>query len=106
VSEADRYDGKPFLKLLDCFVLDAIGHLDNQQASALQAMEPKFASVYGTHGSWQEIVASQMEFPEGIGAQILIIWQNGSEKMREMGMEPDPAEFTRQFVDTNFAPQD
>ena len=106
MKDPARYEGRPFLRLVDCFVLDAIGRLDAAQASALKSMEPKLASVYGVQGSWQEIVASQMDFPDGMEAQIRTMWENGCAKMLEMGFEADPDEFTRQFVDTNFVPQD
>jgi hypothetical protein len=99
-----RYVGKPFLRLLDAYVLEAIGHLDAQQADALQAMESRLGAVYGTTGSWQQIVAAQMDFPQDLPAQIRRIWDNGNAKAAALGQAADPLEFTRQFVDTNFAP--
>ena len=40
----DRYAGKPFLRLLECYVLAAIGELSDEQQATLRAMEPKLAS--------------------------------------------------------------
>ena len=97
-----RYDGKPFLRLLDSYVLKAIGCLDPQQEAGLVAMEPKLAEVYGSTGGWDAIVAGQMDFPEGLSTQILQIWEAGKRKAAELGVVPDPNEFTRQFVDANF----
>ena len=98
----DRYEGKPFLRLLDSYVLDAIGQLGEPQCQSLQAMEPKLSAVYNVSGSWQDIVAAQMNFPPELPAEIRRIWENGSAKMAELGQTADPMEFTRQFVDTNF----
>lgn len=98
----DRYNGKPFLRLLDCYVLRAIGELDAPQANALANMEPKLAEVYGISAAWHEIVAQQMSFPENLPAHISEIWQAGQQRAAEQGLEADPREFTRQFVDTNF----
>jgi len=102
---SDRYAGKPFLQLLDSYVLDAIGALDDQQRAALTAMEPRLAQLYETGGRWQDIVSAQMKFPVSMPARIVEIWRAGSEKMREAGQEPTPVVFARQFVDVNFASQ-
>lgn len=59
----DRYAGKPFLRLLDSYFLDVIGQLGEAQNAALVAMQPRLAAVYRDQGSWQEIVARQMDFP-------------------------------------------
>ena len=104
MTSESRYDGKPFVRLLDCYVLRAIGHLDEPQAAALKAMEPKLGAVYGSTGTWFEIVAQQMAFPPELDDQMRAIWATGCEKARRMGFEPDPGEFTAQFVDTNFNP--
>ncbi len=98
----DRYDGKPFLRLLDSYVLAAIGELPREQHESLQDMEPKLRSVYGTEGDWRQIVATQMGFPDDLPATIKVIWDNGVAKIRASGMNPDPSEFIRHFVDTNF----
>ncbi|MCB2082913.1 MAG: hypothetical protein KDD90_02515 [Sphingomonadaceae bacterium] len=99
----DRYQGKPFLRFLDCYVMDAIGALDESRAKTLTAMEPRLRQVFQTEGTWQDIVAEQMEFPADLPRTIRTIWEDGVPKMREVGMEPDPGEFTRQFVDINFS---
>lgn len=99
----DRYAGKPFLRLLDSYVLAAIGELPDEQQESLQAMEPKLQSVYGTEGNWQQIVADQMGFPQDLPETIRAIWDNGVAKMRASGIEAEPFEFVRQFVDTNFS---
>ena len=97
-----RYDGKPFLRLLDCYVLKSIGELDARQENSLKAMEPKLASVYGHEGSWFDIVANQMDFPSSLPDQIKAIWDAGKAKAAQQGVGVNPQEFTLQFVDTNF----
>jgi hypothetical protein len=37
----NRYDGNPFLRLLDCCILDAIGELGGDQRETLAVLEPK-----------------------------------------------------------------
>lgn len=99
----DRYAGKPFLQLLDSYVLDAIGHLDPASDQALVAMEPQFRKTFGATGNWREIVASRMQFPAGMAGAIREVWQAGRVKFEQANGRPaDPVEFTRIFVDTNF----
>ncbi|MGK6321433.1 hypothetical protein [Sphingomonas sp. DT-204] len=97
-----RYDGKPFLRLLDCYVLKSIGELDAQQESSLKAMEPKLADIYGQGGSWFDIVANQMDFPPTLPSQIKSIWDAGKANAALQGVTVSPEEFTQQFVDKNF----
>lgn len=100
---SERYEGKPFLRLLDSYVLDAIGHLDPAADAALVAMEPKFHEVCATSGDWRTVVAQQMQFPAGMAGAIRELWDKGHDKfVAANGHDPDPAEFTRVFVDSNF----
>lgn len=102
MNEATRYDGRPFLRLLDCYVLRAIGQLDEAQDAALQAIEPQLGELYGKESTWFEAVADQMQFPEDIEASIQQLWVATLTKAEEMDMQVDPSDFTRQFVDMNF----
>ncbi|HEX7856555.1 MAG TPA: hypothetical protein VF503_23000 [Sphingobium sp.] len=99
----DRYDGKPFLRLLDSYILDAIGHLDAESERILSGMEPEFRETVGTAGDWRTIVAEQMQFPVGMQGAVREVWDKGRVKFVEaQAREPDPAEFARIFVDSNF----
>lgn len=55
----DRYEGRPFLKFVDCYVLDAIGLLDATSEARLVAMEAKLQEICGGTGGWRDIVAEQ-----------------------------------------------
>lgn len=100
---SDRYDGKPFLILIDAWVLDAIGHLDADWQATVAAMEPQLQQTFGGTGTWQDIVAEQMKFPADLGGQIERIWLDGKARFEEArGEAPDPVAFARMFVDKNF----
>lgn len=98
-----RYDGKPLLRLLECYVLAAIGRLDDKQSETLRRMEPKLASVYNRDGTWIEIIQSQMEFPESLPLNIREIWERNLEKARLNNLPISPEEFALAFVDQNFS---
>jgi len=97
-----RYEGKPFLKLIDCYVLSSIGHLDAQQEYTLNMMAPKLSAALGISGSWFEMVETQMEFPPNLPLKIKQIWEDGKAKAEASGYTVDPELFAREFVDTNF----
>lgn len=98
----DRYTGKPFLRLLECYVLNAIDQLDDSQRATLVKMESKLASVYKMNGNWLEIVNAKMEFPESLPGQIKDIWSKYLDQAKAQGMSVDPGEFAMSFVDQNF----
>lgn len=100
---SDRYEGKPFLRLLDSYVLDAIDRLDEANAKWLVEAEPYFRETFGGSGSWQDIVAQRMQFPEGMQSAIAETWQKGRVRFVEQnGHEPEPVRFAHMFVDQNF----
>jgi hypothetical protein len=100
---SDIYAGKPFLKLLDSYILDAIGALDAESDAALTAREGEFHAMFGASGDWRTIVEQRMQFPAGMKGAVREVWDKGSVKFRAaQGREPDPIEFTRHFVDSHF----
>ncbi|WP_284620779.1 hypothetical protein [Aquabacterium humicola] len=98
----NRYAGKPFLRLLDSYVLDAIGQLNEEQSKALREIEPKLASLYGKTGSWQEIVRLEMNLPLSFPDSIRRIWDSFLKSARSQGVTVSPEEFVERFVDENF----
>ena len=63
---AARYAGRPFARLLDAFVLDAVGVLDERTASDMAALAPRLRATFGmATGSWQDVVRAQMDIGAG-----------------------------------------
>ncbi|WP_223460617.1 MULTISPECIES: hypothetical protein [unclassified Pseudomonas] len=100
-SSVSRYEGKPFLKLLDFYVLKSIGRIEPEQLNALAQLEPKLRETYATQGTWFEIVAEQMDLPDELPSHINAAWDSYSKHMQQKGLTADPMEFTYRFVDTN-----
>ena len=63
---ASRYDGKPFLRLLECYILSCIDQLSETDRRNLESMEPKLQSIYGVPGDWRQITASVVGFDGGL----------------------------------------
>jgi hypothetical protein len=99
---ADRYQASPFLRLLDCYVLDAIGELGQQQREALEKLEPKLHATFGGGGGWREVVETQMGLMPTVALGIEMAWTTYREVEASAGREGIAGEFVRAFVAQNF----
>ena len=97
----DRYHGRPLLRLLECYVLWAIGCLPEDQASSLDAMEPKLRSIYHVDGTWQEVIAASVKLPPELPEQIKQVWIKNTEIARTSRKTLTPQKFAEMFVDEN-----
>ena len=101
MDEEDRYASRPFLRLIECLALDAIDALDDSQRTALERMAPQLGETLGIEGSWQEIVAGQMQWGDGIGDAIREVWTRNRQDAEDAGVTLTPDEFAMLFADAN-----
>jgi len=97
----DRYAGKPFLKLVDSFVLKCIGQLDSSQESLLVRMTPKLQEVYSSGGTWEDIVVAQLHFPPNISEVIEAMWNKNQDIAKQNGATLTPMQFVEMFIANN-----
>jgi hypothetical protein len=98
-----RYEGKPLLRLLECYFLSAIGELQHADEEKLIEMTPKLRDIYGMQGQWQEIIAQVMHFPANIDDEFRRMWKDNQKiavDNREILVAED---FARMIVDSNFS---
>jgi hypothetical protein len=101
--DASRYEGKPFLRLLDAYVLWAIGALDDDTAARLKRMTPKLQETFKKPGAtWFEIVEGEMDFPETLPATLSSSWEKNARIAAERNEILDPVAFAHRTVDENF----
>jgi hypothetical protein len=96
-----RYQGKPFLRLLECYVLWTIGELSKTESKTLHEMTPKLRSIYDVQGDWQDIVAAVVELPLNMPDLIRGVWARNVEIAQKSGAILSPQEFAEMFVDKN-----
>jgi hypothetical protein len=96
-----RYQGKPFLRLLECYVLWTIGELSETESKTLHEMTPKLRSIYDVQGDWQDIVAAVVELPLNMPELIRGVWARNVEIAQKSGAILSPQEFAEMFVDKN-----
>jgi hypothetical protein len=97
----NRYEGKPLLRLLECYVLWAMGKLDDEQAKKLSEMEPKLQQVFKHHGNWREIVSAAVALPPNAPELIRAKWEENCKLEPRHPAILTPQEFAEAFVDTN-----
>lgn len=90
---SDRYEGRPFLKLVDSYVLWTIDALDAESADMLSQLEPQLNKVYGTDSSWQEVVRTQLDLDESFSQAVLARWA------AERAASPDPVVWSHRVAD-------
>lgn len=98
-----RYDGKPLLRLLECYVLWVIKELPEKDATTLKEMTPKLQLIYGRSGAWHQVIASVMELPSNMPALIQQMWAKNTDIARTRGVNLSPEQFAEMFVDQNLA---
>ncbi len=103
MSANPRYDGKPLLRMLEFYVLSAIGELSQAEESTLVGMAPKLHALYGGGGAWHEAIAASMKMPPDMPSAIQRAWANNCEIAKANNLTLTPQRFAEMFVDENFA---
>ena len=98
----DRYDGRPFLRLLECYVLSAIGELSDDHEATLTEITPKLQATYELVEPWPRIVEHAMELSSGVPRALLQLWQQNLAISAASGEAIEPEAWARQVVDKNF----
>ena len=101
MSKNPRYDGKPLLRLIELYVIDAVGALTPEQARNLDALGPKLCQLYGATGDWRAAVARAMAFPETMPHSIRELWSKNQEIAKQNGVKLAAEDFAVMFVDAN-----
>ncbi len=101
MSGNPRYDGKPLLRLVELYVIDAVGALTPEQAKNLDAMTPKLCQLYCITGDWRAAIGKAMAFPETMPHSIREMWSRNQHLAKEKGASLTAEAFAVMFVDAN-----
>lgn len=92
----------PFLRLLRAYLLQAIDELPEASRSVLVSLEPKLQATYNFRGSWDIIVAREMDFPSEFPDKVRQIWLKNRELAERAHQTLDPPVFVDMFLRENF----
>jgi len=92
-----------FRKLVDYFVLNAIGEIEPSLLKQMDELTPRLREIYHHDGSWSEIIRHVLDLPADFEARIRALWLQNKEGAARTGYTLSPVEFTAAFVDKHFA---
>ena len=98
----NRYQDKPLLRLLECYILDAIGELSDIHKHNLDAITPKLQKTYNKPGDWKEIIEQVMNITTEKKEAINKIWLKNQLIAEQSDEILDSENFAQMFVDRNF----
>jgi hypothetical protein len=102
MSDDLRYDGKPLLRLLELYVLNAIDQLPLLDQETLTRLAPKLQALYGGKGQWQEALEAAVRMPKDMSQMIRDMWEKNLEIARANNVPAlTPQKFAEMFVDEN-----
>jgi len=94
---SDRYQGKPFLLLLEKYILFVIGELKPSDLENLEKMTPNLQRTFNQKGGWSEIIAGQMDLSRDDVDSIKRNWDENRRRAQVERKTVDPQAFA-QFV--------
>jgi len=96
------YEGKPLLRLLELYVLKALGELPVPEQETLNRMAPKLQAVYGGNGTWHGALEAAVHMPADMPQVIRDMWDKNLEIARTNNIPALSAQkFAELFVDEN-----
>ncbi len=97
-----RYEGKPLLRLLECYILKCVGQLSSDQETMLAQMEAGLSKTFGVDGNWCEIISQKMEFSAELPGHLREMWrQNVAAGPNQTRLSPE--HFAQYVVDSSFS---
>ena len=96
---SDRYQGKPFLLLLEKYVLFVIGELKPSDLENLEKMTPNLQRTFNRKGAWSEIIAGQMDFSRDDVDSIKRNWDENRRRAQDQRKTMDPQAFAAFVAD-------
>lgn len=98
---SDRYAGRPLLRLIECYVLDAIDELDAADAERLRWTAPKITEALGSvYTTWQGAVKDALDLPDTFPDSLRSDWKANRSAAQAAGSEITAEEFAAAVADT------
>ena len=97
---SDRYEGRPLLRLVECYVLDSIGQLDQDDQQRLSAMTPKLRMTLSSDAdSWQGVLEDALALPVDYPAMLRRDWDANREAATKAEQPISPQDFAETVAD-------
>ena len=102
----DRYSGRPLLRLIECYVLDAIGELEPGEKNRLESTSASISKAVGSEAdTWQGAIRDALDLPDDFPDTLRSDWVANREAAAASQHLLTPNEFAIAVADT-FVAQD
>jgi hypothetical protein len=98
-QQPERYVGRPLFVIVENYILDAIGELDEE---ALRGMVAIVQRVWGGGDDWRATVRRELDWNDSIDQSYQDMWQKNREIATRNGIDLHPIEFAKMVTDKNF----
>lgn len=105
MTEVGKARRSPLFRLMEVYVLDAIGHLPGQaEADAIQLVEALFRPGSGSgRVPWRDCVTEQFGLTASVREHLVALWQQSRAAADADGLVIRPTDFATAVVHENFA---
>jgi hypothetical protein len=97
--DLERYKDKPFLLMLESYVLDAIGELPAAMEQLTKTVSGKFFGA----GDWRKRLREEVGLDKSLNDQLKQLWKENVQIAKSKGIELVPHEFAQALVEANFS---
>src|SRR5262245_2361055 len=98
---SERYEGRPLLRLIECYVLDCIDQLDPRDRDHLVSMTPKLRSSLGSDAeTWRGILEDVLDLPSEYPEAVRRDWDTKRNTTRRWRKAATPEEYAAEIADT------
>ena len=97
----DRYSGRPLLRLIECYVLDAIGELEPTERNRLESMSASISQAVGSEAdTWQGAIKEALDLPGDFSDTVRSDWIANREAAAASQQVLTPNQFAIAVADT------
>ena len=99
-AEPERYTGRPLVLVLENYVLDVIGELEQEKQEGIARL---VAAVFGGGDDWRKTVRQQLRLEDAIDNAFREMWRQNQQIAAANNVVLHPVQFAKMVVDKNFA---
>ena len=98
--EPERYDERPLLLVLENYILDCIGELEDEKQGGMVTLIRK---IFGGEDDWKATVRKVLEFDDELDVALRDMWQKNQQLARDENFSLHPVQFAKMCADENFS---
>ena len=98
--EPERYDERPLLLVLENYILDCIGELEDEKQGGMITLIQK---IFGGEDDWKATVRQVLEFDDELDGALREMWEKNQQLARNESFSLHPVQFAKMCADENFS---